>query len=314
MDRDPIPRSSTPMLQHSTAPVSQRQIMSACPHGKKSWQKSLDRAQCIVYNLYTIWRPASPARRRDDPAHDLTGNPLAARSSTTRRAAVSRKDAAYETIREAIVENRLEPGTPLSEEKLAARHGLSRTPIREVLQRLSRDGLVETIRNRGAFVSRLDPRDHRDLFEMRQALEGLAARLAAQRMDADELARLDALYRPLRGRRRAAGREALSRAGHELHTAIGVASGNRRLIQALDAIQLQSRRAFRFSMGIPDRMERSFREHLPILAALKRRDPDAAEAAMRAHLHSAWTSLVAELANPRPGRPPSIRRTVTQVV
>lgn len=238
---------------------------------------------------------------------------MATRSSATKRAAPA-KDAAYEKIKGAIVENRIEPGAPLSEEKLAAEHGLSRTPIREVLQRLSRDGLVEIIRNKGAFVSRLDPQDMREFFEIREALEGLAARLAARRMDADEVARLNAVYRSLSQGQRPSDRTAESRAGYDLHTALWMASGNRRLIQALNAIQLQSKRFFRFSMGIPHRMEKSHREHLPILRALKRRDPDAAEAAMRAHLRSAYESLVAVLAGPRPGKAFAAHEHVSAIV
>ncbi|MEW6356522.1 MAG: GntR family transcriptional regulator [Planctomycetota bacterium] len=230
---------------------------------------------------------------------------MATQSTKTRGIrAVPTKDEVYGRLKEAIVDNRLEPGTPLSEERLAAEHGLSRTPIREILQRLSRDGLVEIIRNKGAFVSRLDPRDMHELFEMREALEGFAARLAAQRIEEGKLAKLDDIFRLLKKRRQGVDAKKLSEAGQDLHAAIQAASGNRRLIQALDGIQLHSRRAFRFSMTIPQRMEISFKEHLPIVSALKRRDPDAAEAAMRAHLRSAWKSLVATLTNPYPNRPP----------
>jgi len=229
---------------------------------------------------------------------------MATRSATTRTTrATSTKDEVYGALQEAIVENRLAPGTPLSEERLAAEHGLSRTPIREILQRLSRDGLVDIIRNKGAFVSRLDPSDMRELFEMRQALEGFAARLAAQRMDEGELARLDKRFRSLNKKGHDGDTRKLSKAGEDLHLAIQTASGNRRLIEALERIQRHSHRAFRFSMGIPRRMAASFEEHLPILRALKRRDPDAAEAAMRAHLRSAWESLVATLTDPHSTTP-----------
>lgn len=192
---------------------------------------------------------------------------MATQSTKARSArAAPRKDEVYARLKEAIVDNRLEPGTPLSEEKLAAEHGLSRTPIREVLQRLSRDGLVEIIRNRGAFVSRLDPRDMHELFEMREALEGFAARLAAQRMEDREIARLDERFRLLKKKRRGVDARDLSKAGEDLHIAIQAASGNRRLTEALDRIQLHSRRAFRFSMTIPQRMEISFGSTCPSCA------------------------------------------------
>ena len=221
---------------------------------------------------------------------------MARAARTTRKSSASRTDRAYEKIKKAIVENRLTPEACLSEEKLAAEHGLSRTPIREILQALARDGLVEIIRNRGAFVAQLDLRDVQEISEVRMALEGFAAALAAERMADCSLGELDRLFRSLQATRQ--DPEDLNRAGVELHAAIGQATQNRRLIAALENALCHSRRLFDFCVGLPQRIEASFDEHLAILDALNRRDADAAEEAMRAHLQSTQASVVGVLGGP----------------
>lgn len=97
---------------------------------------------------------------------------------------------AVEVIREAIMDGRLAPGQRLKEEELARELGISRTPVREALLILQTDGLVEASPNRGATVRSYDLDDLGDLYMLRAALEGVAARLAAERATPRELAKL----------------------------------------------------------------------------------------------------------------------------
>ncbi|MEJ7721063.1 MAG: GntR family transcriptional regulator [Ilumatobacteraceae bacterium] len=96
-------------------------------------------------------------------------------------------DRAYSQLFRAILRNELAPGTPLSVPELAQRMSISRSPVREAVQRLIYDGLAEHVLHRGAVVPRIDEAGFHDLLDVRELLEGLAARLAARRIDHDQL-------------------------------------------------------------------------------------------------------------------------------
>jgi DNA-binding GntR family transcriptional regulator len=96
-------------------------------------------------------------------------------------------------LRDLIVEGALAPGSRISERELCARFGISRTPLREALKVLAREGLIELLPNRGARVARLDPKDVADMFDLMGALEALAGRLAARRITEPELDEIRAL-------------------------------------------------------------------------------------------------------------------------
>src|SRR5690554_1246467 len=96
------------------------------------------------------------------------------------------KDDVFEELVEDILTNRLAPGEALVERSLADRFGISRTPIREVLLRLHSEHLIDFFPHQGAFVRKMTPQDVRELFELREALEPLAAKLAAMHRPDDE--------------------------------------------------------------------------------------------------------------------------------
>src|SRR5215208_6955510 len=95
---------------------------------------------------------------------------------------------AYEQVREAILQGEFAPGAPLFEVHLASQMGMSRTPVREALKVLARDGFVQAVPSRGYIVPRRSMDDLRELFELRESLEGTAARCAAQRAMDTEIA------------------------------------------------------------------------------------------------------------------------------
>lgn len=106
---------------------------------------------------------------------------------------------AYEIIKGWIVNQDLGPGMKLQEDALAERLGVSRTPIREALSRLAHEGLVTMVPRRGTFVVDLTQEDIVDLYEVREAIEGMAARLAARRRTAEQLRQMQAAFAPFRG-------------------------------------------------------------------------------------------------------------------
>lgn len=190
----------------------------------------------------------------------------------------------YEDLRAAIVNGELLPGERLVEEDLSARLGLGRAAVRMALVRLEHDGLVERERHRGARVRRVAEAEAVEILEARAALEGLAARHAAQ--DADEAA-VDGLRGIIEemGRLREEGDLiALSDANARLHAAILDASGHETAKRLSRTLSSQIVRYQYRTVLLPGRPNHSFAEHSEIVEAIAAHNPDAAERAMQRHL------------------------------
>ncbi|MCF2527230.1 GntR family transcriptional regulator [Yinghuangia soli] len=132
----------------------------------------------------------------------------------------SLRDRAYRILRQRIVDVELQPGQRLVERDLAAEMEVSRIPLREALRRLEAEGLVVLVPQRGALVSPFTPADVRDLFDVRESLEVLAARLAAERADDAGLARLGARLDDARAATARGDRPAIAAANAAFHAAI----------------------------------------------------------------------------------------------
>jgi DNA-binding GntR family transcriptional regulator len=193
-------------------------------------------------------------------------------------------DELYARLRDEIVSGRLQPNERLVELDLSQRLGAGRAAIRTALVRLASDGLVEHERHRGAKVRLVDEGEAVEILQTRAVLEGLAARQAARRATAEDVAELRAV---LAGMRRLLDDGDLLGASDEnavLHRRILELSGHetaQRLIMELNSqiVRFQYRTILH-----PGRPEQSFAEHAAIVDALAAGDPDAAEAAMRRHL------------------------------
>lgn len=202
----------------------------------------------------------------------------------------SLRDRAYRSIRTAILEGQLPPGAAISEAERAETLGVSRTPIREALQLLAQEGLVEIFPKRGTLVARLSARDVRESFELREAIETAAARLAARRRTQPELD----LMRDALDAAAATDADAAYVSGADFHRAVVAAAHNHYLLQAFDStagrIDLASRVAARVATDYPLDVS-----HEAILTAIAGSDVAAAERAMREHLQHHATSLLEEL-------------------
>jgi len=209
------------------------------------------------------------------------------------RVAALRADEVYDDVRADIVHGVLRPNQRLVEVELAERLGVSRTPVRETLQRLALEGLVR--RNRGRWVVHEHSADEiRSIYEVRAALEGYAAFLAAGRATSTELSALGALYPP--------GDEALElvpdvqvELNERFHDGIIAAAGNPRLAQLSKAS-----RQYYFNHRIArlydtDETRRSIDGHRRILAALAQGDGPAAEARAREHVDYALAVVLAKV-------------------
>jgi DNA-binding GntR family transcriptional regulator len=196
----------------------------------------------------------------------------------------SQKDA-YLLVLEAIDQGEFQPGDRLVESELAERFGVSRTPIREALQRLETQAVLARD-GRSLVVSSLDHDQLGELYVVRAELEGLAARLAAQHAAIEEIRVLRDMVR--KDRELVDRPDALSRANKRFHRQIHLASHNRYLIQQLDMVHRSMALLSTTSLAAEGRGAAALDEHDQIVAGIEARDPAAAEAAIRAHISHAY--------------------------
>jgi DNA-binding GntR family transcriptional regulator len=207
---------------------------------------------------------------------------------------------AYRRLRECIVQGVLPAGRKVSERSLATQLGISAQPVREALRRLEQDGMVVTLPRRGTVVAEMGPAQLAELGRIRAALEGVAAALAAERMDAAGLARLAAILARMKSGTEAADHDALDEANEEFHALIHRATGNLFLIRSLGSLRAYDNLGRHRAIGSQPRdLPKALREHRAIVAALRRRDPALAEARMRGHI---LRSLVTNGVLPPPPR------------
>jgi DNA-binding GntR family transcriptional regulator len=211
---------------------------------------------------------------------------------------------AYERLRQAIIDGEFEPGTRLTESRIAALFGISRTPIREAFFRLQRDGLVRGSRGWGIEV--VDPRDEvTDIYHIREALEGRAARLAAERGSDEEIALIADLARASVAAD-PGDVETRARLNEEFHLAITAASHAQRLERLVSEYRELFASPRRLRQLSTDQTERVVDDHQKIALAIASRDPDAAEQAVRAHLHHAYGTVVAAAPRLPPDTPAAL--------
>jgi DNA-binding GntR family transcriptional regulator len=194
-----------------------------------------------------------------------------------------RTDDAYEQIRQAIIHGALRPNEHLVEVELAERFSISRTPIREVLQRLSVEGLI--VRGRRGWNVREHSRDEiRQLYEVRGSLEGAAARYAAERGSDEEFERIAAVHGRLSPGGATTLREVLVEVNDDFHMAIVDAAGNERLAQL---VRQSQEYFFNFRVArlySDEETIEAVEDHGAILAALLERDADRADRLAREHV------------------------------
>lgn len=195
---------------------------------------------------------------------------------------------AIDQIREMIRDGTLAPGASLSEVALATSFQISRTPIREALKQLATEGLVEIVPRVGTFVAKPSLREIIELFQVKEALEGLSARLLAQRGRVPEL---EALHRNVSESETAArtgDAETYAHLVDEFHELIAVGADNTKLLTTYRMLlnQLAYGRLVRTSLTRPGRLPRSVDEHAQILSLIEAKDPDGAEQAMRSHVRA----------------------------
>jgi DNA-binding GntR family transcriptional regulator len=171
-------------------------------------------------------------------------------------------------LRDLIVEGALAPGSRLNERELCARFGISRTPLREALKVLAREGLVDLLPNRGARVARLEANDVADMFEVMGALEALAGRLAASRITGAELDEIRALHFEMLAAHARRDLPTYFRRNQAIHEAILNAARNPVLTTTYHGLAGRIRRARYVANMSIERWNEAVAEHEAILDAL----------------------------------------------
>ena len=214
----------------------------------------------------------------------------------------------FERLRSAIIEGELPPGARLGEMQLAQQYGVARSTAREAIASLAGRGLVSVRRHAGARVCSVSADDLRELYELRECLEGMACRLAARNMSD---AAIESVRELLADQERELERSrdgAYIQGEHDLdfHCRLAAGSGNRKLERELDGELYDKLRLYRRQFGmVGPRARPAYREHQQIVDAISDRDAEMAEMLMRRHIRASLANILARM----PADEPTVEAT-----
>ncbi len=220
---------------------------------------------------------------------------LAAKAKTQ---AIRRADELRVRLESEIASGQLGPGTRLDESRLAARFGVSRTPVREALQQLSTAGLVELRPRQGAVVAAMTVQQLLQMFEVMAELEALCARLAARRITPEQRQALERSHQTCVFLAKTGDPESYYEENRRFHEVIYAASQNAYLQETTRSLRNRLQPYRRFQLNHPGRIDRSLAEHGEVVEAILAGDGEAAAERLRAHVNiqgDVFTDLVTSL-------------------
>jgi DNA-binding GntR family transcriptional regulator len=191
------------------------------------------------------------------------------------------EDKIYARLKTLIREQRVAIGVRIQPDHLAREMGVSRTPVLNALKRLAGEQIVEWVPRRGIYLKTLTKRELARVFEVREALECMAARLAATRITREQVDCLAGLFRGIEISSTPEAHALYLERDREFHWQLVMISGNRYLMHAMEAVNVM---ILTYQYGLNRPMTETIHEHWAILDGLQKQDPDASEAAMRLHV------------------------------
>ncbi len=216
----------------------------------------------------------------------------------------SLRNKVFKSIKSQILNGKYRTGETLIESKLAEELGVSRTPIREAIQLLEIEGLVQTLPNKGTIVLGISTEDVRDIYTIRCLIEGLAARWATERMSPTQKKDLQRTLDLMEFYAAKNEMNELTELDNQFHQQIYEASGSKMLKQTLGNLHQFVQFARQESLMVPHRVEDTLHEHRAILSALLDGNPEEAEKAMADHVNKASQNIIhahqEHLSNNRP--------------
>lgn len=247
----------------------------------------------IWYTVSEILDGSLPFRYGADMSNRASS---AAKASAGLRAPIERppslRDQVYDRLRAAILSGELASGSPVIEAEIAATLGASRTPVREALRRLETEGMLEPRGNRGSIVRELKRDEVECIFEIREALESLAARRAARRMNERDASALQSIIDKMRIAAEDAGEmERLDTTFHDRILALADGHRLKRMLGDLRADILP----WRFiALGTSERRRATADEHAAMLTAMRAKDEAAIVTATSSHIHNTKAAVLAQ--------------------
>lgn len=190
-------------------------------------------------------------------------------------------DKIYIRLRTLVLERRILPGERIQVDRLAHSLGVSRTPVLNALKRLAQEQVVEWVLRRGVYVKHPTTRELARLFEVREVLEGLVARRAAMCITSGEVDQFTAAFKKFDSTPLSSALQGYLEEDQRFHLRLLELADSQPLAHAMNAVNLM---IFTFQLGLARPPAETIPEHLAILAALRKRDPEASEKAMRLHL------------------------------
>lgn len=194
-----------------------------------------------------------------------------------------------------IINGEYLPGQPLPEILLADEYKIKRTRIRQILQKLESINFVERIPGKGSFVKTITTEDLRDIFEMRESLEGIAAKLAARRRDENKIIDLLDFYENYDIGANEGNLSSWFACAAKFHDFVLESCQNKLIAKSMYLLMLQIKRLWRDGTNIPGRFDKAFEEHKCILEAIKSKNEEKAEFLMRKHVSDAFGMFVKEV-------------------
>jgi DNA-binding GntR family transcriptional regulator len=207
---------------------------------------------------------------------------------TSQKNSIPVREMAYEFLKSSVLSGHLNPGERLTEEYLAKKLGVSRTPVREALHKLESEGLIKPLETRGFIVYRDSKDEVEELFELRAILEGYALRIICGRISEEDLKQLGRLIAGAEDALRRKRMEEVFKWNTKFHDTLhGIVVDKKRLHRLLVNIRKYVLRYRRDTLQYPDGGKRAVDGHRKILLALRLKDPDLCERMMREHIQEA---------------------------
>lgn len=194
-------------------------------------------------------------------------------------------------IKNQILSGELNPGDRIVETKLAKELGISQTPVREAIRHLQGEGIIIIVPNKGPMVRTLDMKDVFEIYSVRSMLEGLAIRLATQNATEREIQELEAFYNKMKDKIHDSSVPYLLQDSAHIHQTIIYMSNHARLITMYKSISFQISLVNRM-LGTRSTKQKEVDDHLELIEALKKRDPDPAEMTIRKHIYRSYREFV----------------------
>jgi DNA-binding GntR family transcriptional regulator len=203
----------------------------------------------------------------------------------------------YRVLKTEIVKGFLEPGTKLFEDKIATQMGVSRTPVREAIQKLAAEGLIKITPNQTLVVTEVSLEDVKEVLQIRGILEGLATRVAAQKITRQEIEELEEIITQMGLYVTKKDLTSYCKLDDEFHNLILHICGNKWIIQIRDNL---GNFLYRFrikSLSVPGRLKCSLEEHQKIMESLKEKNPEKAEQLSKKHMDNTIINILKNVLN-----------------